>query len=75
MIVVRVVAVLLIIAFALVLLFLWSRNRRYLQWAWRVFLMALFVMLGLMVFYFVERLQTTLAPLLPTLALNEVSKC
>ena len=56
MIVVRVVAVLLVVAALLALLFLWTRNRRYLQWAWRVFLLALFAMLGLMAFYFVERL-------------------
>ena len=56
MIVVRVVALLLIVAAVLVLVFWWTRNRRYLQWAWRVFLLALFAMLGLMAFYFVERL-------------------
>jgi hypothetical protein len=56
MIVVRIVAVLLIIALVLVLVFLTTRNRRYLQWAWRVFLTALIAMLGLMLFYFVERL-------------------
>ena len=56
MIVVRVVAVLLIIAFVLVLVFFGTRNRRYLQWAWRIFLLAMVAMLGLMLFYFVERL-------------------
>ena len=56
MIVVRIVAVLLIVAFALVLVFFGTRNRRYLQWAWRLFLVALIAMLGLMLFYFVERL-------------------
>ena len=56
MIVVRIVAVLLIIAFVLVLVFFGTRNRRYLQWAWRLFVLALIAMLGLMLFYFVERL-------------------
>jgi hypothetical protein len=56
MIIVRLVAVLVIVAFVLVLVFLWSRDRRYLRWAWRVFLIAIVAMLGLMLFYFVERL-------------------
>ena len=56
MIVVRLLALLVIFAFALVLVFLWSRDRRYLRWAWHIFLAALAGMLGLMLFYFVERL-------------------
>ena len=56
MIAVRLVAALLIAALLLVLAFLWKRDRRYLTWAWRVFLVALFGMLGLMLFYFIERL-------------------
>ena len=56
MIVVRIVAVLLIVAFVLVLVYFGTRNRRYLQWAWRIFLFAMLAMLGLMLFYFVERL-------------------
>jgi hypothetical protein len=56
MIVLRALAVLVAVAFALVLMFLWKRDRRYLRWAWRVFLTALFGALALMVFYFVERL-------------------
>jgi hypothetical protein len=56
MIVLRLIAALFVVAFVLVLVFLWNRDRRYLRWAWRVFLIALFGALGLMVFYFVERL-------------------
>jgi hypothetical protein len=55
-IVVRLLAALLVIALALALVFLWTRNPRYLTWAWRTFLCALAGMLALMVFYFVERL-------------------
>jgi nucleoside permease NupC len=55
-IIVRLLAALLGVALVLVLLFLWSRDRRYLRWAWRIFLCALAGILGLMVFYFVERL-------------------
>jgi hypothetical protein len=56
MIVVRIVGVLLIVALVLVLIFLGTRDRRYLTWAWRLFLLALAAMLGLMLFYFIERL-------------------
>ena len=59
MIIVRVVAVLLIVSLALALAYLWTRDRRYLKWAWRLFLAALAGMLGLMVFYFVERIVMT----------------
>jgi hypothetical protein len=62
MIVVRIVAVLLIVAFVLVLVFFGTRNRRYLQWAWRLFVLAMIGMLGLMLFYFVERLMFPPAP-------------
>jgi hypothetical protein len=55
-IVVRVVAVLLLVALALVLVYFITRDRRYLTWAWRTFLAALFGMLGLLAFYAVERL-------------------
>ena len=56
MIAVRLLAALLFAALLLVLAFLWKRDRRYLTWAWRMFLVALFGMLGLMLFYFIERL-------------------
>jgi hypothetical protein len=59
MIIVRLVALLLIAAVVLVLLYLWSRNRRYLTWAWRVFLLALFGMLGVMLFYAIERVVSS----------------
>lgn len=53
---VRIVAVLLAIAVGLLVVYFFTRNRRYLTWAWRVFLAAIFAAFGLMVFYFVERL-------------------
>jgi hypothetical protein len=59
MIIVRLVALLLIAAVVLVLLYLWSRNRRYLTWARRVFLLALFGMLGVMLFYAIERVVSS----------------
>ena len=55
MVIVRIVAVLVLVAFVLALVFLWTRNRRYLTWAWRVLVFALFCALGLMGFYFFER--------------------
>jgi hypothetical protein len=54
--IVRLLAALLGVALVLALVFLWSRDPRYLRWARRVFLCALAGMLGLMVFYFVDRL-------------------
>ena len=54
--VVRIVALLVLVAAALAVLFLFTRQRRYLTWAWRVFLVAIFCALALMLFYFVERL-------------------
>jgi len=56
MVLVRLAAVLLVIAAALGVAYLWKRDRRYLRWAWRTFLLALGCALGLMIFYFVERL-------------------
>lgn len=56
MVLVRLAAVLLVIAVALGVVYLWKRDRRYLRWAWRIFLLALGCALGLMIFYFVERL-------------------
>ena len=52
----RVAAVLVLVALALALVYLWKRDRRYLQWAWRVFTAALVCMVGLLGFYFFERL-------------------
>ena len=56
MIIVRAAAALVLVALALVLVFLWKRDRRYLTWAWRLFLAALFCMLGVLTVYFVERI-------------------
>ena len=53
--VVRIIAILVVIAVALAITYLYTRNRRYLTWSWRVLLAALVSALGLMVFYFVER--------------------
>ena len=53
--VVRIVAVLLAIALALGIAYLVTRNKRYLTWALRVFVTALVCALGLMIFYFFER--------------------
>jgi hypothetical protein len=55
-IIVRLLAALLVVALVLALVFIWKRDPRYLKWAWRVFVTALVGMLGLMAFYFVERL-------------------
>lgn len=56
---VRIAAVLLAVAVVLALVYFWTRDRRYLTWAWRVFLLALACMLGLLLFFFVERLFFT----------------
>jgi hypothetical protein len=56
MIIVRIAAALVLVALALALVFLWKRDRRYLNWAWRLFLAALFCMLGVLGVYFVERI-------------------
>ena len=56
MIVLRLIAALFVVALILALIFLWTKDRRYLRWAWRVFLAAVFGAFGLMIFYFVERL-------------------
>ena len=52
---VRIVAVLLAIALVLVVMYLVTRKRTYLTWSWRVFVAALVAALGLMTFYFFER--------------------
>jgi hypothetical protein len=56
MVMVRIVAVLMAVALVLALTYLVTRNRRYLTWAWRVFIAALVCALGVMTFYFVERI-------------------
>ncbi|HYH40410.1 MAG TPA: hypothetical protein VD867_00385 [Burkholderiales bacterium] len=55
MIMVRIVAVLGLLALILVLVYFVTRDRRYLTWAWRTFLTALACAFGLMLFYFIER--------------------
>ena len=55
MVMVRIVAVLIAVALVLALIYLGTRNRRYLTWSWRTLLTALFCAFGLMLFYFVER--------------------
>ena len=52
---VRIAAVLLLLSVVLALVYFWTRNRRYLTWAWRVFLLALTCMLGVLGFFAVER--------------------
>lgn len=56
---VRIAAVLLLVSVVLALIYFWTRNRRYLTWAWRVFLLALACMLGVLGFFFVERVFFT----------------
>ena len=55
MILLRIVAVLVIVALILVLVYFLTRDRRYLKWAWRTFIAALVCTFGVMTFYFVER--------------------
>ena len=56
MIVVRVAAVLVLLALVLAVIWLFKRDARYLKWAWRVFVAALVCIVGVLGFYFVERL-------------------
>lgn len=56
MLMVRLVAVLLVAALVLVLAWFVTRDRRYLRWAWRIFIAALVCALGVMGFYFIERI-------------------
>ena len=56
MIIVRVAAALVLLSLVLVLVSLWKRDRRYLRWAWRLFVTALLCMLGVLSVYFVERM-------------------
>ena len=56
MIIVRIAAALVLLSLVLVLVSLWKRDRRFLRWAWWLFLAALFCMLGVLSVYFVERI-------------------
>ena len=56
MIMVRIVAVLVIAALVLIVVFFVTRNRRYLRWSWRTLLAALVGIFAVMMFYLVERL-------------------
>lgn len=56
MIIVRVAAALVLLSLVLVLVSLWRRDRRFLTWAWRLFLAALACMVGVLCVYFVERI-------------------
>ena len=56
MVIVRIVAVLVGIAAVLGLLYLVTRKPALLTWAWRFFVLSLAGMVGVLAFYFVERL-------------------
>ncbi|HYC47936.1 MAG TPA: hypothetical protein VED01_20890 [Burkholderiales bacterium] len=58
MIFVRITAVLVLVALVLAVLYFVTKRQGYLTWAWRVFIAALVAMVGLLGFYFVERLVT-----------------
>jgi hypothetical protein len=58
MIFVRITAVLVLIAVVLAVIYLFTRRQGYLTWSWRVFIAALVCMVGLLAFYFFERLFT-----------------
>ena len=55
MIVVRIAAVLVLLALVLAVIWLFKRDARYLKWAWRVFVAALVCIVGVLGFYFIER--------------------
>ena len=55
MIVIRAAAVLVLVALVLAVIYLFKRDARYLRWAWRVFVVALVCIVGVLGFYFVER--------------------
>lgn len=56
MIVVRIAAVLVLLALVLAVIWLFKRDARLLKWAWRIFVAALVFIVGVLGFYFVERL-------------------
>ena len=55
MIVIRAAAVLVLIALVLAVIYLFKKDTRYLRWAWRVLVVALVCIVGVLGFYFVER--------------------
>jgi len=55
MIIIRVAAVLVLVAIVLAVIYLVTRKPRYLKWAWRVFVAALVCIVGVLGFYFFER--------------------
>ena len=55
MIVARIAAVLVLLALVLAVIWLFTRDARYLKWAWRIFVAALVCIVGVLGFYFVER--------------------
>jgi hypothetical protein len=55
MILVRICALLVLVAAVLAVLYVVTKRRGYLTWAWRVLVAALVCMVGLLAFYFVER--------------------
>ena len=55
MIIVRIAAVLVLLALVLALIYLFKRDARYLKWAWRIFVVALVCIVAVLGFYFVER--------------------
>jgi hypothetical protein len=55
MIIIRVAAVLVLLAIVLAVIYLFKRDARYLKWAWRVFVVALVCIVGVLGFYFIER--------------------
>ena len=55
MIIMRVAAILVLVAIVLAVIYLVTRNPRCLRWAWRVFVAALVCIVGVLGFYFVER--------------------
>ena len=58
MIFIRITAVLVLVAAVLAVLYVITKRRGYLTWAWRIFVAALVCMVGLLAFYFVERVFT-----------------
>jgi hypothetical protein len=55
MIIIRAAAVLVALALVLAVVYLFKRDARYLKWSWRVFVVALVCIVGVLGFYFVER--------------------
>lgn len=53
--IIRIAAVLVLLALVLAVIYLFTRDARYLRWAWRIFVVALVCIVGVLGFYFVER--------------------